>query len=110
MNTETIYRLLDVCNGWGILRPESLIEFGLPEAIANELTEVFESNLFDHKATIYVEEKRVNQLRGIYGLRLLEYIAKRINADCSGVIATGRGTQAEQLKEAIRERLEDTNA
>jgi hypothetical protein len=105
MTSETIERLTNQCNGWTIHDPDALVELGLPQAEADKLTKVFESDFSRGTSTIFVNGKRTNHLRGIDSLDLLYRLATVVNADCSGCVAIGRGTSAEQYKNAIRNAL-----
>ena len=81
-------------------------ELGLPDSVAESLEQCFESNPTEYKQTVFVNDRMTNQLFGIYSLDLLRWLAKSIGADLSGVLAMGRGTQAEQMKTAIRHKVE----
>ena len=100
--SETVHRLIDGCDGWTIHCPDELRALGLPDAAVNELSQYHETNSGSPGGTIFVEGLAVERLRGIYSLDLLRWIARNVGADLSGVTAWGRGSQADQLKKAIR--------
>jgi hypothetical protein len=106
MSPETILRLADQCDGWSILCPDHLRDDGLSDDLIAELADCFESNPSEHKASIFDNDGRLlTQVYGIYSLSLLRRLAALVNADLSGVVAMGRGTQAEQFKRAIRQAI-----
>lgn len=105
MSPETVLKLADQCDGWSILCPDALRGLGLPDSMAAELAQCFESNPQEFKQSIFVNDRLANQLFGVYSLDLLRWLARLVSADCSAVEAVGRGTRARQFQEAIRARL-----
>lgn len=101
-----IEKVLDQCEGHDILCPDKLEGLGLPAEFVAKVTRIFESDFSRPTSTLFVEGRAVNQLRGVAGLDLLWAIAKEVDADTSRCCAMGRGTQADQLKEAITEQLQ----
>lgn len=101
MTNETVLKLIEECDGWSILDPSGLRQIGLPATWADDLTQCFESDFSRGTSTIHVSGRPTNQLSGIRDLDLLHRLAKHVNANLDGVKAIGRGTRAEQLKDAI---------
>lgn len=102
---EVILKIAQLCDGWSILKTESLIEIGLPESIAHELTRVYVSDYTSYKSTIYVDGEAVDQLAGVYSLNLLHWLGTYTQIDLQAVTACGRGSQADQYKALIEAAL-----
>jgi hypothetical protein len=101
LDNATILQLAELCDGWSILSPQVMIDRGLPESIAKELTEVFKSDRSSIKTTLYVGDKEVDELTGIYSLRLLAYLADLVGVPTEEVQAYGRGTTADRYNREI---------
>ena len=100
ISKDAVRKLVEELDGHSIFHPRALIELGLPLEAADDLTE-------EHKSSnavggqLIANDKRVESIFGIYGIDALRSIAKAVNADTSSVTASGRGTRAEQYKDAI---------
>jgi hypothetical protein len=101
MDAETIRRLADNCDGWSILSTQGMIDLGLPESVARKLTEVHTSDRTCIKSTLYVDGEAVDELSGIYSLRLLAYLADVVGVADGIPQAYGRGTMADHYKREI---------
>ena len=91
-----------MCDGHNIIDPAALIEAGLPEQAVAYFTETLKSD-GTHKGTIFVEGQPVDELAGVYGLRLLEGIAGALGVTYPPFM--GRGYQARAIQTALRAHL-----
>jgi hypothetical protein len=101
VNAIETRNLMNAVDGHSIVPPDELLRLGLPEDVCDRLTKTFRSNRNTPGGMIYVAGEPVAELRGVLGLDVLEWLANTIRADISGVVASGRGTRAEQFKAAI---------
>ena len=69
----------------------------------SHLVQTFKSDFSDHKSTIFVNGEAVEELKGIYNLSFLHWLATEIGltSDDYGSY-TGRGFQAQAMERAIR--------
>jgi hypothetical protein len=91
-------------DGHGIFDPALVTWCGVPIECAT-LPQRFTSDPSEHKRTIYADGCAVESLSGIYGLGLLETIARDLGAEPARLYH-GRGSQARALQAAIAEKLE----
>ena len=100
ISREVVDRLVEELDGHSIFHPRALIELGLPlEAVDNLTREHRSSNCVGGQLTS--KGRTVDSLFGIYGLDALRWLATAVQADTKNCQATGRGTLAEQYKDAI---------
>lgn len=108
-----LWRVATMCDGHGIINPAALIEAGLPTKAVAYFTETLKCD-DTHKGTIFVEGQPVDELAGVYGLRLLEGIASALGVTYQPFM--GRGYQARAIQAALRAHINieasasDTNA
>ena len=100
LSPEVILKIAGMCDGHGILDPRALVDAGLPQEVARYHTRTFQSD-GSPKGTIFVEGRPVQELEGIYGLFLLEYLATVLGVRYRECI--GRGSQASAIQEALRQ-------
>jgi hypothetical protein len=110
VSPEIVVKVARLCDGWTIFKPEAFAKVGAPPAIIAQHVSCYESDLSDHKSTIFVDGKPVNQLLGVYGLPLIETICSDLGIEYE--CKTGRGFQAAVCYEAICKHfgVEATNA
>ena len=103
LDSQAVRNVLNNLDGWIIVDPEEMISQGIPAEVVLPLIEIYESNPSDHKQSIYDGDGNLlNQLRGVYGLKLLYAIADNVGADTLEANSKiGRGSRAEALKKAI---------
>ena len=106
LSKDKILAAVDLINGDGhtIFKPEAFVKAGWPQELVDQYTQTIKSNLNDPKACIFVEGKVVKQLKGIYGLVLLDRINSALGLE--GSTKLGRGSQARELSEHIVEHLD----
>ena len=95
---EVILRAADRCDGHGILNPEALTEAGLPPAVVEHLTSTHRSD-GTPKGTIFVAGEPVAELRGVYGLDALRFLAAALGVEYPS--ALGRGFEAANIRQAL---------
>ena len=102
LSKKQIIAAVDIINGDGhtIFKPEAFVKAGWPQKLVDEYTKTIQSNLNDPKECIFVEGKVVKQLKGIYGLVLLDRINSALGLE--GSTKLGRGSQARELTENIK--------
>lgn len=94
----------DVCDGHSIFMPEAFLEVGVPQELVDRCTQVYESNPSDYKQSIFGPDgKLVNQMRGVYGLNMLNSMIKDFALKTRDTM--GRGFQARVWQEALRKHL-----
>lgn len=98
-SSEIILKAAALCDGHTIFKPEAFTDLGLPVEIVNHLTANYTSSDGDPKYTIYVKGIAVKQLKGVYGLDVLRFIASALNVEYEGKF--GRGSQAHAIQQAL---------
>lgn len=103
---EHIKAAIDIIDGDGhtIFKPEAFIEAGVPQEIVDRCTDVHESDLSSHKATIFVDGKPTNAVKGVYGLAMLSTMIRDLGLTAPDYL--GRGFQARAWTEAINAYIE----
>lgn len=96
---EVILQAASLCNGHSIFKPKALLETGLPAEVVAHMTRTYKSDLSDPKSTVFVHDRPVKELRGVYGLELLEFLARALGVEYPGKL--GRSSQAQAIQEAL---------
>lgn len=101
VSPDVIKAAAELCDGHSIFDPEALREVGVPPALVERFTEIFESDFSNPKATIFDNKtgKPVNQMSGVYGYNVLSGMVRDLKLLCAPKF--GRGFQAEVWKKAI---------
>lgn len=106
---DVLKTVADMCDGHSILKPEALVEAGVPQKLVDKYTETLESDFSDPKSTIFGENgEPIAELRGVYGYRVLQRIVGELNLQAGNYL--GRGFQANAWKRAISEYVDEHNA
>lgn len=100
--SEAILCAAGRCDGHSILKPEALADAGLPAAVVEYLTNTYQSD-GTPKGTIFVAGHPVAELRGVYGLDALRFLAAALGVKYRSAI--GRGFEAQNIQAALREHL-----
>lgn len=98
-NPTVLWSVATMCDSHGIIDPAALIAAGLPAKVTTYFTETLKSD-GTHIGTIFVDGKPVDELAGVYGLRLLEGIAGALGVTYQSFM--GRGEQARAIQAALR--------
>lgn len=93
------------CDGHSILKPEALVEAGLPPAVVEHLTTTHRSD-GTPKGTIFVAGRAVKELGGVYGLDALRFFASALGVEYRDAI--GRGFEAQNIQTALHEHFRAT--
>jgi hypothetical protein len=93
-----ILQVIEICTGHNILKPGALAEAGLPAEVVTYLTRTYSSG-DSPKQTLFVDDKPVRSLDGIWGLNALRHIAEAVGATYEE--ALGRGREASNIKSAL---------
>jgi hypothetical protein len=96
---QVILRAAALCDGHCILKPEALLEAGLPAAVVEHLTATHRSD-GTPKGTLFVAGQPVAELRGVYGLDALRFLAAALGVEYRR--ALGRGFEAANIRDALR--------
>ena len=104
---EVILRAAGRCDGHSILKPEALADAGLPPAVVEHLTTTHRSD-GTPKGTIFVAGQPVAELRGVYGLDALRFLAAALGVEYRDAI--GRGFEAQNIQAALRRHLGETES
>lgn len=99
---EAILRAASLCDGHTIFVPKAFVDAGLPTEVVEHLTTSHASD-GSPKGTIFVSGRAVQELRGVYGLDLLRFLALALGVDYPR--ALGRGTEAANIRDALRQHL-----
>jgi hypothetical protein len=105
LNPTTAQFLLLKCNGDDIWDEETCRREGIPESWIKELAENFESGFNTDKNTIYVDDRIVNQYRGVLDLHLAYKLAEFLGIDWQRATASALGRRAEV--EAIKAEMDE---
>ena len=105
MNPIAAQMLLLKCVGDEIWSEATCREEGVPESWIQELADQHESGFDFDRNTIYVDDKVVNQYRGVQDLLLARKLAACIGIDVGVATAAvaGRVAEVTALKEALDE-------
>jgi len=95
---EAILRAASLCDGHTIFVPKAFIDAGLPPEVVEHLTTSHTSD-GSPKGTIFVGGRAVPELRGVYGLDVLRFLAHALDVDYPR--ALGRGTEAANIRSAL---------
>jgi hypothetical protein len=89
---------LEGVDGHTLYSPQKFLEAGLDAEIVAAFTKVHRSAAGHGKETLYTDGGRVDSLKGVYGLELLEFVA-----GCFGVDSwkMGRGFRAAHLLQQL---------
>jgi hypothetical protein len=104
---EVLLKVADLCDGWGIFKPQTFIDMGLDPAIVSTYTCMHLSDADDPKQQITNKAtgKQVEAMKGVYGLDLLRAIAKAFEIEDAPY--SGRGKQARFYQEELKKKLGD---
>ena len=92
-------------DGHSIFKPESVsTETGVSMDKIEPYCEVYESDTSHSKSTIYVEGAPVDELKGLYGLSMIETFARKIGVQSE---CMGRGFRCSALCKGIIKSLEE---
>lgn len=99
---ETLLKVADICDGHSIFKPETFLEAGLHPDIVDEFADCHLSNPGNHKEVIFSSRtgKPVEKMLGIYGLEVIEFIARVFKVSSN---KNGRGFRANDLKQQLHE-------
>lgn len=103
---QAILKAAGLCDGHCILKPEALVDAGLPQEIAEHLTATYRSD-GTPKGTLFVDGEAVPELRGVYGLHALRFFAAALGIEYRR--ALGRGFEAANIRQALRSRLSSSS-
>jgi acyl CoA:acetate/3-ketoacid CoA transferase len=98
-----ILRAADRCDGHNIMSPQAFVDAGLPQEVVAHLTRTYKSD-GTPKGTLFVNGQAVGELRGVYGLDLLKFLAAALGVEYPS--AFGRGRQARHIQAALREHFQ----
>lgn len=87
-----------LCNGHNIIKPHALLDAGLPVDVVEQVTVTHQSD-GTSKGTLYVDGQPVEQLTGVHGLDMLEFMASALGVKYRQCM--GRGFQASAIREAL---------
>ena len=98
---ETIRQAAGLCDGHSILAPQAYVDAGLPPEVVRHVTTTHRSDNSSPKSTIFVSDRPVDSLRGVYGLHLLELLADALGVRYQQCL--GRGFQARAIQRALHD-------
>lgn len=105
LNSTSAQILLLNCVGDQIWDQQTCIEQGIPQIWFEELVENFESGFDSDRNTIYVNERVVNQYRGVSDLQIAFKLADFLGIDWKRVTSTAIGRRAQVA--AIKAELDE---
>jgi hypothetical protein len=88
------------CDGHTIFKPEAFTEVGVPSEVVDYLSSTFKSD-GTPKGTIFVQGQPVKELKGVYGLDMLKFLAMALDVEYADAI--GRGFQAQNIQMALHQ-------
>jgi len=96
-------------DGWSIYPVSWYTDFGLPAELIKPLEQKLKSDFSHPKKTLFRNGEPIEELIGVYTLRVLYQIAENIGVEEDALknafSKTGRGFQAQELSEAISDYL-----
>tara|TARA_R100000773_G_C4182375_1_gene91553 strand:+ start:494 stop:823 length:330 start_codon:yes stop_codon:yes gene_type:complete len=104
LNRKAVKKVCEYLDGHTIFDPDHLIKDGLPQEFVENYTRTFKSN-GTGKGNIYKDGKVLDELKGVYGLHILQAIADIVGADYE--TKSGRGFQAESYRKGILKRIDE---
>lgn len=97
-----LMRAADLCDGHTIFTPQAFLDAGLPGDVVEHLTRTHASD-GSPKGTVFVSGRAVTELRGVYGLDVLRFLAAALEVEYPDCL--GRGTEARMIQAAIKSHL-----
>lgn len=95
----------DICDGHTIFEPQAFLDVGVPQELVDRCTNIYESDFSNPKYTISGPDgKPVNQMRGVYGLDVLDSMIRDFKIVSEPKF--GRGSQAYVWRDALHKHLE----
>lgn len=100
---KVVLAAAELCDGHSIMIPAALRKVGVPKELVAAHTRVFKSDFNDPKSTIFDNKtgKPVKEMKGVYGLEVLDDIVRQLNLPCKDFF--GRGSQAREYQRVITE-------
>jgi len=95
----------DICDGHTIFAPEAFLEVGVPAEMVARYTVKHESDLSNHKETIYDcnSGAPMDETHGVYGLALLIDMVR--DFDLGNTYSMGRGFLARECQKKLHDSL-----
>ncbi len=104
-----LLRVVDLLDGHGLMKPDWLVEQGLPEPLVRKYTRTHKSDWSSPKTMIFGPGGGVlEELQAVYGLELLAAMVAEFGLPARSCI--GRGWQAREYQRVLREHLAGTTA
>lgn len=106
LTKDAITKLLDIIGGDGhsIFPTYVFKDVGLPRTVVRHFVDIYPSDIRNPKSTIFSPNGTVlSHMRGMYGLDVLRSLASSLDAASSASI--GRGSEARELTENIKNKL-----
>jgi hypothetical protein len=104
---EAILRAASLCDGHSILKPQALVDAGLPADVVADLTSTYKSD-GSPKGTLFLNGLAVKQLTGVYGLNALRFLAAALGVEYRDAI--GRGFEAQNIRAALHQHFKSAGA
>ena len=99
---EVILRVASICDGHTIFVPKVFVDAGLPAEIVEHLTTTHRSGGAP-QSTLFVQGRTTPELRGVYGLDLLRFLADALSIEYQQPM--GRGLEARKIHAALLRQL-----
>ena len=99
---EAVLRAAALCDGHTIFDPQAFVRAGLPPEVVEHLTDTHRSD-GTPKGTVFTNGQAVPEVRGVYGLDVLRFLAAALGVEYRS--ALGRGFPAEHIRQALRRHL-----
>ena len=97
-----VLKAVEICDGHTIFAPRAFLDAGLPARVVEHLTRTHRSD-GSPKGSLYTGGRVVPELKGVYGLDALRFLADGLGVTYGRKM--GRGSQAEAIKRALCEHL-----
>lgn len=106
---ETLLKIADICDGHSIFTQETFLNAGLHPDIVDEFADCHLSDFRNPKETIFSTRtgEAVEKMAGIYGLEIIEFIARVFGISSD---KNGRGFRASDLKQQLHALFASTPA
>jgi hypothetical protein len=98
---QVVLKVAGICDGHTIFDPKAFFDAGLHPDIVASVTITHRSDTSHPKSTIFKEDRALTEVTGVYGLRLLEFLASALEIDYRRCM--GRGFQASAIKQALHD-------
>ena len=109
VDPEVLLRVIGQLDGHGLMKPDWLVEQGLPEPLVRKHARIYRSDRRSPKTCIFGPNGQIlDSLTAVFGLDLLAAMVAEFGLAAQPCL--GRGSQAREFQRVLRDHLKDLAA